>query len=153
MYFQLSSTGNYSPPFHAPEATGLLAEIVYLLSLCHMYRARTVYEHQRLFRVQTQNGQLKDCVEQLDEFDKKVHWIRIVDYTFKSSLRVERTGMDVQLQTQNGQLKDCVEQLDEFDKKVHWIRIVDYTFKSSLRVERTGMDVQLMCFTVPLRPF
>ncbi len=35
------------------------------------------------FSTHTQNGQLADREEIFAEFDKKVYWIRIGDYTFK----------------------------------------------------------------------
>lgn len=50
-----------------------------------VYRPRAVYEHHIFFFQRLQSGQLAPREEIFTEFDKKVHWIRIDNRTFKQN--------------------------------------------------------------------
>ncbi len=45
-----------------------------------------MYERQIFFSAHTQHGKLVDREEIFSEFDKKVFWIRIADYTFNTNM-------------------------------------------------------------------
>lgn len=92
LIFELNSQTSDTPPFHAPEATCLLAGIAYGLVPATLFPILELGlgTNRAFFSTHTQNGQLEYREEKCAKSDqKKVSWIRITDWDFKDDAWVK----------------------------------------------------------------